>query len=248
METPQRILYPLEFLKSDVKILLLLLNQPPQPENVLDKLWKNAVLKVCCDGGANRLYDTKHGDRYVPDFLCGDFDSIRDEVKDFFVQKKSNVVVLEDQDYTDFTKAARFAVQHCKNNNIEYDVIVAFNAIGGRLDHTLSNINTLYSILSLQNKPCYLLSDLDSVCLLKPVTTKIICDASLEAGWCGLIPVGETATNVTTFGLKYNLDNQALQFGSLISTSNSLDKDVDRVTVTTSHHLLWSLGYDASKV
>lgn len=47
---------------------------------------------------------------------------------------------------------------------------MAFNAIGGRLDHTLSNINTLYSVLSLQNKPCYLLSDLDSVCLLKPVS------------------------------------------------------------------------------
>lgn len=25
--------------------------------------------------------------RYVPDFICGDFDSLRDEVKDFFVQK-----------------------------------------------------------------------------------------------------------------------------------------------------------------
>ena len=48
----------------------------------------------------------------------------------------------------------------------------------------------------------------------------------------------------------FSPDGQSMEFGSLISTSNSLDtKDgVESVTITTSHPLLMTLGYKAELI
>lgn len=74
----------------------------------------------------------------------------------------------------------------------------------GRLDHIMSNINTLLIGADILSIPLYQLSS-DSVSfILKPGRHKINIDKPTTDQWCGLIPIGQPAL-LTTTGLKWNL-------------------------------------------
>jgi hypothetical protein len=75
-------------------------------------------------------------------------------------------------------------------------------ALGGRLDHTLSNLNTLYCYRHLN---LTLWGDGNLVRLLRVGTTRIQ-PSRAEGPTCGLVPLARPATASST-GLKWNLDN-----------------------------------------
>ncbi|XP_065053187.1 thiamin pyrophosphokinase 1-like [Rhopilema esculentum] len=232
-------------LDRGVKTGLILLNRPLKEHlPILKHLWKNSVIKLCADGGLNRLHDAigEDSDRYIPEIISGDFDSAVSDLLTHYKSKGSMIVPTPSQDETDFTKGLHVMCQALKEKNMqeEYSCIVALGAFGGRLDHLMSNINALYTAAETQDKPCYLMSSTEITCLLQSGSHILHLDSGFEGDWCGLIPVGNPAEKVYTQGLKWNLDGQSLAFGSLISTSNQVVSK--EVRIETTNPLLFTLG------
>jgi len=46
--------------------------------------------------------------RYIPDYICGDLDSIKPEVLEYYLKRGTKKKFLYDQDYTDFQKSLMF--------------------------------------------------------------------------------------------------------------------------------------------
>ncbi|CAM9452148.1 unnamed protein product [Choristocarpus tenellus] len=94
---------------EDSPLALVVLNTERDRESreILRHLWSQASLRLCADGGANRLYDSlEEADRtsFVPDVIVGDLDSLRPEVCSFYQGLGSKVRREQDQDHNDFEK------------------------------------------------------------------------------------------------------------------------------------------------
>ena len=63
----------------------------------------------------------------------------------------------------------------------------------------------------------------------------------VEGPICGLIPIAGPVECVSTSGFKWNLSDQRMEWGVLVSTSNEIDvAPGDAVHVNTSQSLLWT--------
>ncbi|CAG2174324.1 unnamed protein product, partial [Oppiella nova] len=237
-----------------------------------DKIWRKAERRVAVDGGSKYLRCPQ--EHPFPDILNGDFDSVQTERLEYFRRNGTKIMETPDQDYTDFQKAVKIVLHLNKravyeNNNVDTNgtgssnggavaagedrqrqacgAIIAIWSSLGRIDQVLSNINTLYSN-ELDNGvdagadggrhyvPIILLQ-------LHGSGTHVI-ESHGASKWCSLVPMG-APTRVTTTGFRWNLSQDVMSFGSLISTSNEFDANHSTVRVHTDRPLLYS--YDISQ-
>ncbi|XP_022727737.1 thiamine pyrophosphokinase 1-like isoform X1 [Durio zibethinus] len=213
-------------------------------------LWKHGQLRLCADGGANRLYDempllfpledaSDVRCRYKPDVIKGDMDSIRTEVLDFYMSLGTKIIdKSHDQDTTDLHKCVTYIRDVAPNLDKSNLCILVAGALGGRFDHEMGNLNVICRFSSLR---IVLLSD-DSLIHLLPRTHRheIHIQTSVEGPHCGLIPLGMPSRSSTTTGLQWDLNNTEMRFGGLISTSNIVTGD--KVTVQSDSDLLWTIS------
>ncbi|EDO18182.1 hypothetical protein Kpol_543p11 [Vanderwaltozyma polyspora DSM 70294] len=102
---------------STVDSALLILNQEIAIGPLFLKLWSQYDLIVCADGGANRLFnyfkeDELQRQKYIPDYIIGDFDSLDLDVKHYY-QNAGVVTIKQSSQYsTDFTKCAHLISLH----------------------------------------------------------------------------------------------------------------------------------------
>ncbi|KAK0050651.1 thiamine pyrophosphokinase 1-like isoform X2 [Biomphalaria pfeifferi] len=232
------VIRPLAFLmpEAGLKIAFIILNHHTD-FHLIKHLWKKSVFTAVVDGAVNHLHSSISQEQYLPSIITGDFDSADPDLLEYYKNHKVPVVATPDQDETDFTKCLRIVVDKMGTCS----QILAVGAFGGRMDHTFANVNTLYTALKLTKIPVLLVADNSMSVLLDKGEHTLHCDTGYEGDWCGLIPIGQPADHVTTTGLKYNLTNDRMNFGDLISTSNSLAGSV--VTVTTDQPLLWVMGF-----
>lgn len=212
---------------------VIILNRPIQvPSSVLTKLWTNAKIRVTVDKGTDRwltFLQTHQLDpaQYKPDLVTGDFDSVSQGGIAKFKQMGSLVVPTPDQSATDFQKAVREI-----RARAEVHYIIAVVESNGRLDHLMSNINTLYK----SQLPIYLLSGKYMSWMLRADGGQHRIHLPLQFTHgkknVGLIPVGHPVHGAYSTGLRWNLNNHTLQFGGLISSSNTYQShNVGEVTV-----------------
>ncbi|XP_047022678.1 thiamin pyrophosphokinase 1 isoform X2 [Helicoverpa zea] len=240
---------------GNIEYGVLILNRPiTQNPGFIKRLWNKASVRMTVDGG------TKQWDKFLsnfsdetkttiqdPDLITGDFDSITDEILEKYKQKGCKIIHTPDQNYTDFTKALLELNIHSNMVGVQLTHVIAIAQTSGRLDQILGNIQTLFLVrdkfLVGPNTNVFLMSDDCISWLLHPGDHVIyIPEESRQhkRAWCSLVPVGETCQRVTSTGLKWNLDNQPLRFGGIVSTSNTFDGS-QKVTVKCSHTLLWSM-------
>ncbi|KAL0485897.1 thiamine pyrophosphokinase [Acrasis kona] len=211
---------------------LIILNTPITDHLQFKRVFDGANYIVCADGGANRLYQLSN--KLIPNAVCGDLDSIQENIMDYYKQNGSEIVKYHDQDSNDLEKSINFVSSKGENKQI-----VIFGG-GGRLDQEMCNINILYKAMHEQPQSKMVLVSSSSVYfVLSPNIKHIIKrNVDFEQKGCGIIPIGVPCESISTRGLKWNLDSNKLSFGGTVSSSNEFDVN-NQVEVMCSQPVLW---------
>ncbi|RLU26952.1 hypothetical protein DMN91_000751 [Ooceraea biroi] len=236
---------------------LIVLNRPIHwDHDRLLRMWRQARVTVTVDGGTHRwtkylekqgidLLSNEHR-QYVPDLITGDMDSCSPEMIGRLRAAGSTVVETPDQSHTDYTKALQQVAQYAKSaGNINLAEIYVLAETSGRFDHIIGNINTLYKSDKLVGDVKVIQVASNSLTwMLKPGLHEIRVPRVLtrQQSWCGLLPFGCPVSRISTTGLKWNLHDATMQFGGLVSTSNTYSSS--KVTVNTDTPVIWTMGIE----
>jgi thiamine pyrophosphokinase len=231
------------------RVAVIVLNQPvhfTSPQ--LRSLWQHAQLRICADGGANRLAAAFDADwplawSLVPvDAIVGDLDSMRPDVGDRFGACFGTRLVREpSQDDHDLSKAMRYALVRAAELGLHLDALVVLGgSFSARFDHVAAALSAMLRVARAEQPLAVVLRSEESlVTVLLPGTTTLLLDRCIEGPSCGLLPLAGPAT-VTTDGLVWNLHGQELCMGALVSSSNAFAAEANAVTVTTDAPIFWT--------
>lgn len=177
----------------------------------------------------------------VPDLICGDMDSARPEILQYFENLGVQVAEDKDQDSTDLMKS----LAQITRSDAKRDVLV-YGSLGGRADQAFSQLHQLY--LTSATEPhefndVLLVAGSSLIIVLKPGQHQI--ETPVHKGgfseYAGIVPLTGPAT-VTTEGFEWNLHGEELAFGRFISTSNHITSDT--VKIDTSSPVVFTLEFD----
>ena len=141
----------------------------------------------------------------TPDLTVGDFDSLGK------APEGENVIRCPaEKDDTDTLIAVREGLKR------GYDVFSIIGGLGGRLDHTFANIQTLAFIAA--HGACGFLSDGETV--VTAIRNGKISFAPGKSGIASVFCMGSEAHGVYLHGLKYPLSNARLTYDFPIGVSN----------------------------
>lgn len=193
--------------------------------------------------------------------ICGDLDSIRPEVQEYYEARGVEIIKDPDQYSTDMTKCLRYIRERSRHflsleetqlsnpsgsQESRLDIVI-FGGLGGRADQAFSQLHHLYTEARQDPKPSagdlYLITDESVIFLLEKGLNKIY--APVAAGYfaenVGIIPIGKPSV-ISTRGLEWDVTNWPTEFGTQISTSNHIKADV--IEIETTERVLFTLEFD----
>ena len=183
---------------------------------------------LAADGAANHLHRLIQTQPELPGptHIVGDLDSVDKEAIAFFAG--TEVREIPSQDWNDLQKCLEVAGQLPDVGKV---YIVA--SMYGRVDHTLAIFSSLFDP-QYQGLEMVLVDQRNISLPVFPGNTQI----DLSESWtrCGLIPIERSV--VTTTGLQWNVHQQVMELGGLVSSSNQAT--ARQVTITSSGKLLWT--------
>lgn len=173
----------------------------------LDFTRKENDFVIAADGGLTYLQEKK----IQPDLIIGDFDSMTE------TPLSSDFIKLSvDKDDTDTLAAVRKGIQ------FGYDNFQIYCGTGGRIDHTIANIQTL-AFLSAINKRGYLIGKNS---IITTITNDKITFGKIDSGYISVFSLTDKSDGVCIKGLKYELENATLTNTFPIGVSNEfVDKE-----------------------
>jgi thiamine pyrophosphokinase len=179
------------------------------PDASDERIVAAADLVIAADGGAGWLDETGH----APDALVGDLDSVEPALVDRLAAGGTAVLRHpREKDASDTELAIDEALRRGATE------VVLLGALGGeRLDHELANL-LLLADRELPSGSIRIVRGATSVRAVRGPDT-----LALTAGVGGtvtLLPIGGDAGGVTTRGLRYPLDGEALRMGRSRGLSN----------------------------
>ena len=184
----------------------------PVPQT-LCRFWQDADLVIAADAG----YENARRLGVEPDLLLGDYDSALCPP-----QNAKTVVLPAEKDDTDTYYAARRAIE------LGATEAVILGGLGGRLDHTLANLQTLV-FLAKNGVRAWLADEANEVTVLLPGTHQI----PARPGWYfSIFSAGDAAQGVTLKGLKYPLHEATVTNFFPIGVSNEFAADPATVRFT----------------
>lgn len=158
-------------------------------------------LIIAADGGYMYLKDMG----LEPDVLMGDFDSLELIPEHQHLLKHSPI-----KDDTDMALAVAYAADQ------GYQRFLLYGGLGGRLDHTLANIQLLNG-MSRSGLEAYLIGQ---GTIMTAITGEEIWFSAGAQGMISVFCLGDAASGVWESGLKYGLQNAVMTCDKTIGVSN----------------------------
>ncbi|SHG44436.1 thiamine diphosphokinase [Asaccharospora irregularis] len=173
---------------------------------------------ICADGGANHTYYME----ITPDYIIGDLDSVDEKLVSYY---KNTGVKFEKfpakKDETD-TELCIYLARDLKATRIDF-----IAALGGRIDHTITNINLLYYLKEMDIIP-RIISEKEEMYIA--VNEEITISGNV-GDIVSVIAINGDADGVTLKNLEYPLDNYYMKYGVPIGMSNVMLSNECKVKV-----------------
>ena len=168
---------------------------------------------IAADGG----YDLLKKSNIEVDILLGDFDSIES------VPTHKNIIRHPvEKDDTDSFLAYKTGMEK------DYRTFVVFGGIGGRMDHTIANVQML-SHMAKSGARGFLVSENT---IITAIHNSKLSLPSTNTGKIGVFAHSGTARGVDISGLKYTLDNGEISPDFQLGLSNEFIGENARISVT----------------
>lgn len=144
----------------------------------------------------------------------GDFDSItKSEKQQLHSKAKSIKTYPEEKKETDLELSIMHAI------DFEPSLIMFFGVTGGRIDHTLINIQLLYRLIKRGIK-AQIIDSSNTIELYQPGSHKV--QKNIMYPYISFIPLSETVKDLSLYGFYYPLENKTIKWGSTLCLSNKI--------------------------
>ncbi|MGL5347374.1 MAG: thiamine diphosphokinase [Peptostreptococcaceae bacterium] len=162
---------------------------------------------ICADGGANHTYNMD----IIPNYIIGDLDSINEDIIEHY---KAYKVKFEQFP----TKKNETDSELCiyLSNKLQTKELHLIGALGGRIDHTIANINLLYYIRQMDIAP-KIISEYEEIYI---ASNEEISVQGKKGDTISIIPIKGDANGVTLKKLEYPLENYNMKFSVPLGVSN----------------------------
>ncbi|MGL4977511.1 MAG: thiamine diphosphokinase [Cetobacterium sp.] len=161
----------------------------------------------CADGGSKKALELN----LIPKEVWGDFDSLDSNSFEFL--KSQNVILNifnKDKDFTDGELLISYV------SSLNYDKIIVIGGFGGRIDHTLTNINLIFKYPKLT-----FITEIEELFFV-PNSFEI----NNEVGkTISFLPFSDKITDLTLKGFKYPLEKHILNRGDSTCLSNIITQE-----------------------
>ncbi len=184
------------------KCIILANGNPPSKKLVSVLYAKGYNTLFCADGGANSAFKLNLN----PNYIIGDFDSVRLEVLEFY-KSSCKIINLKRQNDTDVEKCLKHAIK------LGFTHALVLAATGDRLDHSFCNLGIL---LKFHSQIEVELIHQKSLLKVYEGDVTLKCTKGEVISLYGF----DYKTKITSKGLKYPINTTSLPFGIKESTSN----------------------------